>query len=87
MASPIHTTIDVPPIIHSQSESERGVTLKKAPPSSTIAICPAKITDAIKRNSPHPLSLKADRPLLKARALKRFQNWRNTNMVKKRLSS
>ena len=71
----------------SQSEILRGTTLKKRPPTVTMRICPRRMESAIIRKLPQSLKWKAERPVSKARALNIFQNWRNTKVVKKRLSS
>ena len=82
MISPIQSTIDVEPMIITQSEIRRGVTLKNSPPTVTMAICPTRIASAMATNPPAPLKWKALRPVWNARALNIFQNCRKTKIVK-----
>ena len=84
MISPAIKTTDVPMIIISQSIMPIGSTLKNAGTRFMIAICPRKIIAAIPRNPLHPFSRKAECPVEKARALKRFQNWKRTKVQKTR---
>ena len=84
MISPAIKTTDVPMIIIGQSIMPIGSTLKNAGTRFMIAICPRKIIAAIPRNPLHPFSRKAECPVEKARALKRFQNWKRTKVQKTR---
>ena len=86
--SPIHKTAEVATKIYTQSFGCKGVTLNNAPPKLTIKICPAKIMRVTHRNPLHEANRsKADCTFPKAFALNIFQNCKNTNMEKKRVSS
>ena len=64
-----------------------GTTLKNCCPMLTMSTCPTRITEAMRTNPLHPERMKEDFPLANPFALKRFQNWSITNIVKNRLSS
>ena len=86
--SPIHKTDEVATKIYTQSIGCKGVTLNNAPPKLTIKICPARIMRVTHRNPLHEAKRsKADCTFPKAFALNIFQNCKNTNMEKKRVSS
>ena len=82
--SPATKTTEVPTIMISQSIMPIGSTLKKSGKRFMMAIWPKNIIAAIPRNPLHPFSRKAECPVEKARALKRFQNWNITKRVKMR---
>lgn len=73
---------DEQPVGHAE-----GHDAEKRPSTLHYGDLPKMIISAMSRNPWHPLKWKAERPLANDRALKRFQNCRNTNMEKNRLSS
>ena len=89
--SPIQRMTEVPTITRIQSPKGSGITLNISPPKLTIRICPTKMINKVMskpgnsslRNSP----FKADSQVLKALALKIFQNCMKTKMVKSNDSS
>ena len=60
----------------SQSRHDNGTTLNISPPIVTIKNCPTKIITRASSKPPNDLDLliKAEAPVWKALALKRFQN-------------
>ena len=70
-----------------QSAHESGTTLNIFPPNVTMRYWPTTISTAMSQKAFMPAKWNAERPVMKARALNMFQNWRNTKMVNMRLSS